>query len=111
MRPLLISSGIVIVMVLCFPLVAVGKMASMAFLLIYGIISFGHLRVRSQTGAAAWILWGGVLVNGALFVSLFINSATTAPASTFFLVVALIGTCALEIFYRCKFATRPPNSV
>ncbi len=111
MRPLLISSGIVIVMVLCFPLVAVGKMASMAFLLIYGIISFGHLRIRSQTGAAAWILWGGVLINGSLFVSLFINSATTAPASTFFLVVALIGTCALEFFYRCKFAPRPPNSV
>ena len=99
MRPLLISSGIVIVMV------------SMAFLLIFGIISFGHLRIRSQTGAAAWILWGGVLINGSLFVSLFINSAKTAPASTFFLVVALVGTCALEIFYRCKFAPRPPNSV
>jgi amino acid transporter len=102
-RPLLISSGIVIVLVLGFPLVAVGKMASMAFLLIFGVISFGHLRIRKQTGAAAPLLWIGIVINGMLFTSLFINAVKTSPASALTLVAALVGTFLLESLYRWKY--------
>ncbi len=104
-RPLLASSCIVIALVLGFPLVSVGKMASMAFLLIFGVISFGHLRIRSQTGAAAWLLCVGVLINSLLFVSLFVDAVKTAPANAITLVSALAGTCALESFYRWKHQT------
>lgn len=109
-RPLLISSGIVISLVLGFPLVAVGKMASMAFLLIFGVISFGHLRIRSQTGAAAGLLWAGIFINSVLFLSLFINAVKTAPASAITLVVALVGTFLLESFYRWKYPASAPTA-
>jgi amino acid transporter len=106
-RPLLISSGIVIVLVLGFPLVAVGKMASMAFLLMFGVVSFGHLRIRQQTGAAASLLWIGIVINGMLFTSLFINAVKTAPASALTLVATLAGTFLLESLYRWKYPGHP----
>ncbi|MEY3479640.1 MAG: hypothetical protein RIQ71_415 [Verrucomicrobiota bacterium] len=107
-RPLLICSGIVIALVLGFPLVAVGKMASMAFLLIFAVVSFGHLRIRKQTGAAAVLLWIGIIINSLLFLSLFINAVRTAPASAVTLVAALVGTFAVESFYRWKYRGSAP---
>jgi FtsH-binding integral membrane protein len=83
-------------------------MASMAFLLMFGVVSFGHLRIRQQTGAAAPLLWIGIVINGLLFLSLFINAVKTAPASAITLVAALAGTFALESFYRWKYPVRPP---
>jgi hypothetical protein len=42
--------------VLFFPLAAVGQMASLAFLIVYGMVSVGHLRVYRDTGAKRWLL-------------------------------------------------------
>ncbi len=47
---LLVSGALVVVLVLFFPLAAVGQMTSLAFLIIYGAVSVGHLRVRDRTG-------------------------------------------------------------
>ena len=99
-RPLLLSSAIVIALVLGFPLEIVGKMASMAFLLLFGVITFGHLRIREQTGTSAVILWCGVLINLSLFVFLFINGITTEPSGVIVLVLALFGTFVLQVLYH-----------
>ena len=106
-RPLLLSSGIVIALVLGFPLVAVGEMASMAFLLIFGVISLGHVRISRETGAVAGLLWIGVLVNGILFLSLFVDAVKTAPASAITLVAALLGSGLLEGLYRWRSPVGP----
>lgn len=99
-RPLLLSSAIVIGLVLCFPLEIVGKMASMAFLLLFGVITFGHLRIRKQTGTSAVILWCGVLINLSLFVFLFINGVTTEPSGVIVLVLTLFGTFVFQTLYH-----------
>ena len=101
-RPLLLSAGIVILLILYFPLVAVGKMASMAFLLFFSATMLGHLRIRRQTGARAWVLWSGALVNLALFTFLVIDGLRAAPETLVFLLVALGGTLLVETRYRLK---------
>lgn len=40
------SAAVVILLVLFFPLDAVGQMTSLAFLIVYGAVSAAHLRVR-----------------------------------------------------------------
>ena len=101
-RPLLLSAGIVILLILYFPLIAVGKMASMAFLLFFSATMLGHLRIRRQTGARAWVLWSGALVNLALFTFLVIDGLRAAPETLVFLLVALGGTLLVETRYRLK---------
>jgi hypothetical protein len=43
---LFITSGLVLVFVLIFPLSAVASMGSAAFLLIYSAVNIGHMRIR-----------------------------------------------------------------
>ena len=97
MRALTISALIVIVLVCAFPLDVVGKMASLAFLLVYAAITAGHIKVRKQTGATLWPLWGAIIINLGLFITLFINVIETAPGSAIALISALVGSFALEV--------------
>lgn len=95
-RALTISSIGVIVLALIFPLAEVGQMASLAFLLVYAAITYGHLRVHQKTGAKPSMLWFAIAINVALFGALFLNTIKTAPSSAIALVLALIGSFGIE---------------
>lgn len=99
-RALTVSSILVIALVLAFPLDVVGKMASLAFLLVYAAITYGHIHVRGQTGAKLWPLWAAILINLTLFLTLFINVIETAPNSAIALVIALLGSFGIEATSR-----------
>ena len=99
-RALTISALLVITLVLAFPLEVVGKMASLAFLLVYAAITFGHIRVRKQTGAKLWPLWAAIIINLSLFATLFVNVIETAPNSAIALVIALVGSFVIEATSR-----------
>jgi amino acid transporter len=99
-RVLSISSIIVIALVIAFPLDVVGKMASLAFLLVYAAITYGHIQVRHKTGAKLWPLWAAIIINLGLFTTLFINVVQSAPGSAIALTVALIGSFGLEALSR-----------
>ena len=103
MRALAASAFIVIILVIAFPLNVVGKMASLAFLLVYAAVTYGHIRVRKQTGAKLWPLWAAIAINLSLFITLFINVIETAPGSAIALVSALIGSFAIEAIARNYF--------
>jgi hypothetical protein len=106
MRSLSVSALIVILLVLLFPLDVVGKMASLAFLLVYAVITFGHLKIRQQTGAKQWPLWSAIVINLSLFTTLFINVIQTAPGSAIALACALVGSFCLEALSR-KYLKKP----
>jgi len=97
---LTISAILVIALVMVFPLEVVGKMASLAFLLVYAAITYGHIRVRKQTGAKLWPLWSAIVINLSLFTTLLLNVIESAPGSAIALGVALVGSFALEATAR-----------
>jgi len=101
-RALSVSAIIVIALVLAFPLDVVGKMASLAFLLVYAAITYGHIQVRNRTHAQLWPLWTAIVINLGLFTTLFINVIETAPGSAIALTAALLGSFVLEIVSREK---------
>jgi len=98
---LFVSALVTILFVVFFPLSAVGQMTSLAFLVVYGAVSYGHLRLRAHTGAKAWPLWTAVVLNSALFIALLVEAVRSgSPATWITLVAALIGSFAFEWFYR-----------
>ncbi|MHB1504509.1 MAG: APC family permease [Acidimicrobiales bacterium] len=100
---LVTSAAIVMLLVLFFPLDAVGQMTSLAFLVVYGAVSAGHLRVRAHTGARAWPLVVAVVVNLMLFVLLLAHAIRSGDASTWItLVGALIGSFLFEAVFRAR---------
>jgi amino acid transporter len=100
LRALTISAFLVIALVLAFPLDVVGKMASLAFLLVYAAITYGHILVRKQTGAKLWPLWAAIIINLILFATLFLNVIESTPGSAIALGCALVGSFALEATSR-----------
>jgi hypothetical protein len=60
-------------------------------LIVYGMVSVGHLRVAADTGANQLMLWAAILLNAALFVLLFGYTVYTGPASTWIALVAMFG--------------------
>ena len=98
---LFVAAAVTMLFVVAFPLESVGQMASLAFLIVYGTVSLGHLRVRHRTGAKAWILWAAVLLNAGLFVLLFVHAVQTGPATTWITLIAmLVLSFVFETVYR-----------
>lgn len=98
---LFIAAAITAGFVLFFPLAAVGQMASLAFLIVYGTVSLGHLRVYRETGAKPWLLVLAVVLNLALFLLLLGYTIHTGPASTWITMLAvLVFSFVFEIAYR-----------
>ena len=98
---LLVAASLTALFVVFFPLAAVGSMASLAFLIVYGTVSAGHLRVYRETGAKPWLLVLAVVLNAALFVLLLGYTIHTGPASTWITLLAvLVLSFVFEIVYR-----------
>ncbi len=97
---LFITSGLVLVFVLVFPLRSVASMGSAGFLLVYAAVGIGHIRIRRQTGAKAWPIVTSAVTCLSLFVVLFRNMLTTAPSSAIALGVTLGVSSLFEIVYR-----------
>lgn len=102
LRALTVSSIGVTVLALIFPLSEVGQMASLAFLLVYAAVSYGHLRVVKKTGAKPQILWCAIVINMGLFTTLFLSTIKTSPSSAIALVIALVASFAIEGLSRLK---------
>jgi hypothetical protein len=98
---LLVAAVLTALFVVFFPLSAVGSMASLAFLIVYGTVSAGHLRVYRYTGAKPWLLVLAVVLNAALFVLLLGYTIHTGPASTWITLLAVLAlSFVFEIVYR-----------
>jgi amino acid transporter len=97
---LFITSGLVLVFVLLFPLSSVASMGSAGFLLVYSAVNIGHLRIRKQTGAKAWPVVASAVTCLFLFVVLVYHMIATAPTSAIALGVTLAGSFVFEIVYR-----------
>lgn len=98
---LLFAAGLTAAVVVLFPLSAVGQMASLAFLIVYGMVSVGHLRIRDQTGARRGPLVAAVALNAALLVLLLVYTIHTGPPAIWLTTLgALAVSFAFEVTYR-----------
>jgi amino acid transporter len=105
---LLIAAALTALFVAFFPLAAVGSMASLAFLIVYGTVSAGHLRIYHDTGAKRWLLVLAVALNVALFLLLLGYTIHTGPASTWLNLLAVL---ALSFVFEAVYRRRTGRSL
>ncbi|GLP73238.1 amino acid transporter [Mycobacterium antarcticum] len=105
---LLVAAVLTALFVAFFPLAAVGSMASLAFLIVYGTVSAGHLRVYRDTGAKRWLLVLAVVLNVALFLLLLGYTIHTGPASTWLTLLAVL---ALSFVFEAVYRRRTGRSL
>lgn len=97
------AAGFTAAFVVFFPLSAVGQMASLAFLVVYGAVSLGHLRVRRETGASLVMLVLAVALNAGLFGLLLWHTVDEGSVATW---VTLLAVFALSFVFESAYRKR-----
>jgi len=97
---LFLTAALVVLLVLSFDLSGIDMMGSAAFLLVYAAVNAGHLRVLSQTGANAVIVWLSLATCLAMFAVLGVYTWQEQPVAIAALVVIGTTSFAAEWAYR-----------
>ena len=87
---LIFSAVLVALMVVALPLAVVGQMASLAFLLVYALVTIGHWRIVHKTGARRIVLAMAIGINLVLFGLLFHSTLNQSPISAYVLMALLV---------------------
>ena len=90
---LLVASAIVILMALFFDLNAIASIGSAVALGIFAMVTIGHLRIRSQTGANLPLLVLALVTSAIALITFVFTSLLQEPAS----IVTLIGIVVVSV--------------
>jgi amino acid transporter len=104
---ILLTAAAAIALSVGFALNAIASIGSAVALIVFALVSAGHLRVRRETGAKTWLL---VLAVGSAVIVLVTFAFTTLveePATAVTLVVILLMSIALDLGWKRRRPERP----
>lgn len=107
---LLVAAVGIIVMVAFFDLSAIASIGSAVALLIFTIVSLGHLRIRGATGANALVLGLAVLTAGITLLTFVLTTLIHEPASVLTLLVILGASVLLDVVWSARRTTTPADA-
>jgi hypothetical protein len=94
---LLVATIGVVVMIIWFDLSAIASIGSAVALTIFALVTAGHLRVRSETGARLGILVLGLATTSIVLVTFIFTTLIAEPASIATLAILLIVSVILDL--------------
>ncbi len=97
---LLVTGGVALVLAIGFDLTAIASIGSAIALLVFTLISVGHLRVRSETGANVILLTLGALTAGVVLVTFAFTTLPEEPGTAVALVVILLLAVVLDLIWK-----------
>jgi amino acid transporter len=106
---LLIVSVAVIVMVLAFDLSSIASIGSAVALMIFTLVTVGHLRVRRDTGAHLWLLVLAIATAGITLVTFVFTTLIHEPASIWTLAGIVLVALLLDVWWTRRRATLLPE--
>ena len=97
---IVVTASAAIILAIFFDLSAIASIGSAVALIVFTLVTYGHLRVRHETGAKAWLL---ILADLAIVVVLTAFAVTTLveePATAIALVVIVLLSLALDLVWK-----------
>jgi amino acid transporter len=105
---LMLTAAIAIVLAVFFDLSAIASIGSAVALILFSFISAGHLRIRAETGARAWLL---LLAMGTAVVVLIAFALTTLveePGTAVALIAILVLSFIVDAWWKRARGSPPP---
>ncbi len=102
-----------IVMAVFFDLNAIASIGSAVALIIFTLVTFGHFRIRDETGAQGWLLIVADLATVTVLVSFTFTTLVNEPGTAIALGVIVVLSLALDLIWksrRGKTERRPDES-
>ena len=94
---LLVGAAAILLLVIAFDLSAIASIGSAVALMIFGLVTVGHLRIRNETGARLWILVVALFTVTVALLTFILTTLIQEPASIATLIAILIGSIALDV--------------
>ena len=73
----------------------------------FTLVTFGHFRIRHETGAQAWLLVLADLTTVVVLVAFAVTTLVDEPGTAVALVVILVLSVLLDLVWKSRRATRP----
>jgi hypothetical protein len=83
-----------------FDLSAIASIGSVIALVVFTMITAGHIRVRSETGANVFVLAIAVSTTVAVLVAFVFTSLVDEPATAVTLVAITVGSIAIDAWWK-----------
>ncbi len=94
------TAALAMILAVGFDLNAIASIGSAIALLVFTLVTAGHLRVRSETGANAFMLVLGVLSAGVVLVTFAITTLPEEPGTAVALVVILLLSAIVDFWWK-----------
>jgi len=104
---LLLTAAISIVLAIGFDLNAIASIGSAVALVIFALVTAGHMRVRGETGAKLWVLALGVLTTSVVLVSFVVTTLVHEPKTSVTLLVILAVSIGADLWWKRTRGDRP----
>ena len=83
-----------------FSLTAIASIGSAVALIVFALVSAGHLRVRGETGANLWLLVLAVAAAVTVLVTFAVTTLVEEPGTAIALVAILVMSLALDLGWK-----------
>jgi amino acid transporter len=104
---LVATAAIAIVLAAGFDLTAIASIGSAVALIVFTMVTAGHLRVRHETGANAAVLVLGIVTTVTVLVAFAVTTLVEEPGTAIALVVILALSIVLDLWWKRSRARRP----
>ena len=97
---LLLTAVIAAILAVGFDLTAIASIGSAIALIVFGLVTVGHLRVRKETGARAWVLVLATVSTLVVLVAFTLTTLVHEPASAWAIVTIVVLSIAVDLLWK-----------
>jgi amino acid transporter len=83
-----------------FDLNAIASLGSAVALVVFALVTSGHMRVRKETGAKAWLLLLAIATTVTVLVAFAVTTLVDEPATAVAIVVILLLCISLDLLWK-----------
>ena len=97
---LLLTALIAVVLAVGFDLTSIASIGSAIALIVFGLVTVGHMRVREETGAQAWVLILAILCTAVVLVAFTFTTLIHEPGTAAAMVVIVLIAVAADFAWK-----------
>jgi len=97
---LALTAAVAIILAAGFNLTSIASIGSTIALLVFGLVSVGHLRVHSETGAKLWLLILAVASTAAVLVTFIATTLVHEPATIVVLAIIIVLSVGIDLWWK-----------
>ena len=104
---IVVTAVAAVVLALFFDLNAIASIGSAVALVVFSLVTFGHFRIRHETGARAWLLILADLTTLVVLVAFAATTLVEEPGTAVALVVILLLSVVLDLVWKGRHTSTP----